>query len=316
MVSVVICTYNRGGSLRSTLESLSKISLPADFSWELVLVDNNSSDDTRSVVENSCSEFKLPVRYVLETSQGLSHARNRGICEASGELIVFTDDDVLIAKDWLVEIKSTFDEFGCLALGGKIVADWPTSRPSWFEDQGPFALGQAIISCDLGNEVCRTKKIPIGANMAFRKQAFEKYGLFRTDLGRGSNDLMGGEEWEFFRRLQENAEVVCYTPRAVVHHPVPRQRISKSYFRRWYYNFGKTDTRLNGFPSSSIRYFGVPRFLGRMMVESLFMWLFSVGAKKRFYYESNLYYLAGRIAEARSQRRSKPGSLQKGALEA
>src|ERR1700690_361651 len=108
-LSVVICTYNRSESLANTLRSLSVQLLPDTLQWEVLVLDNNSRDKTRAVVEEFCREFPGRFRYVLEARQGKSHALNSGIREACGDIVAFTDDDVLLEPSWLHNLTARLD---------------------------------------------------------------------------------------------------------------------------------------------------------------------------------------------------------------
>jgi glycosyltransferase involved in cell wall biosynthesis len=308
-VSVIICTYNRGESLSATLDSLAQLKLPSGLSWELILVDNNSTDNTKKIVEVFASNSLVPLRYFHESKQGLSHARNRGIQEAAGKIIVFTDDDVTVAEDWLSQLLDVFHQRGCMAAGGKIIPVWTTPQPRWFTDQGPYSLAGAVISCQWGEEIREAPHPPFGANMAFKSEVFQKYGVFRTDLGRGKGDMMGGEETEFFRRLINDGEKVLYTPHAVVFHPVEAKRTQKSYFKGWYYDSGRSRARLQGLPAEAKFYFGAPRYLFRQIAENALKWWSAIDPKRRFYHKLQVYYLAGMTSEMRLLR-TNPAALQ------
>ena len=194
MISVIICTYNRCQSLAVVLDSISRMSVPPELPWELIVVDNGSKDATRTVVADFVRFSALGnVRYIFEEQPGLSYARNRGIEEACGEIIAFTDDDVTVDEAWLRSVKTAFDQFGCAAIAGRVVPVWPGPKPAWFAESGPFSTPKAIVSFDHGDDVLPITRDLCGANMAFRRFVFDKYGLFRTDLGRTKNVLMGGK---------------------------------------------------------------------------------------------------------------------------
>lgn len=304
MISVIICTYNRANSLRNTLKSLQELSVPANLSWELIVVDNNCIDDTREVVEKFSESSGLHVRYLFEGNQGLAHARNLGIKEAKGGIIAFTDDDVTVDPHWLRYLKSAFDADGCIGVAGRIVPVWTCKKPSWLETDGPYRFMKAIPGFDLGEERCEIKTPPFGANMAFKKAAFEKYGLFRTDLGRAGTNLGIGEDTEFGRRLIRAQERLVYAPQALVHHPVERQRTEKRYFQTWYFNYGKSLIRVHGIPKDVTCYFGVPKHLFRSLVVNFVKWTLASNSQLRFYYKLQLCSVAGEIVESSKISRS------------
>jgi glycosyltransferase involved in cell wall biosynthesis len=307
MISVVICTYNRASSLRKTLESLVQMSVPPDLRWELIVVDNNSTDNTRAVVEEFACSSGLNVRYIFEANQGLCYARNTGVANSSGEIIGFTDDDVLVSSEWLGELVRTFREFDCIGVGGKSIPAWNgLLKPDWVITSGPYCLSRGpTLDFDLGDEAKEIQVAPWGLNMAFRKTVFERHGLFRTDLDvSGSGGLLGGDT-EFGKRLLDSGEKIAYSPKAVVFHPVARERITKSYFLQYQFRLGRTDIRLEGWPSGAVLYFGIPRYMFRMLIDTCKPWLFTLAAEKRFYAKAQVYHLVGQMMEARVRQNQK-----------
>ena len=228
--SVIIATYNRAPYLVRTLESLARQTLdPALF--EVVVVNNNSTDDTLSV----CGAFaaahpELQVVTVTETRQGLSHARNCGIAAARGTYLVFVDDDEEADPDFV----KTHDGFleahpDAAACGGvmKPVYEYPT--PRWLSPYMEKLLASAL---DLGPGVrlFTGRRYPIGGNMSFRRTMVEKYGLFNPDLGRTGTSPLGGEEKDVFDRLRRGGERIYYLPGAVIYHLIPESRLTREYF--------------------------------------------------------------------------------------
>jgi glucosyl-dolichyl phosphate glucuronosyltransferase len=305
MISIVICTCNRESSLRRTLASLAHMVVPAQRQWEVIVVDNNSHDRTREVVHEMAHNPGLNARYLFEARQGKSYALNTGIRAASGEVIALTDDDVLVDRRWLSEVEKAFEESGCIGVAGKIVALWDSPKPRWLSEQAPYKLATAVVSFDQGEEPCVLRVAPLGANLSFRKVAFERYGYFRTDLGPRSGTLMTGEDTEFFHRITKSGEQVAYSPKAVVYHPVEKKRIRKQYYRSWSYYDGRGLARRESPPENTIYYWGIPRYLLRSLGEDAVRWLFSVEPRRRFYYEQRLCQLAGQMMETR--RRSTRG---------
>ena len=233
-VSVIVCTYNRAESLRETIESLSKQKTDG-CSYEVIVVDNNSKDHTKNIAQS----FNGKVKYVFESRQGLSYARNTGIREAKGQIIAFTDDDVIVDFNWVSSLYRCFKETKAFAVGGKIERLWNCERPEWLSDEimGP------LIAQDLGTVRKRwdqKNRHMIGANMAFHHHVFEKNGVFREELGRKGDALIGGEDREIFGRIFDDNVPIFYEPGAVVHHKVEQERLSKDYMRRWFWDIGKT----------------------------------------------------------------------------
>jgi glucosyl-dolichyl phosphate glucuronosyltransferase len=271
------------------------------LSWELVVLNNNSTDDTREVLANFQRQANISLTVLFEARQGKSFAMNAGISAAKGDILVLTDDDVRVDPNWLIHIKEAFDRYDCAGLGGKIIPEWTFQKPSWVVEEGPYKLIDLHGRYDLGDEPCeitmRTR--PYGANMAFRKQMFDKYGLFRTDLGPAGTARMTGQDIEFSRRLLEGGEKLIYLPQAVVYHLVEKQRISKTYYRHAYFAFGRGSARRWEAPDEAVRYFGIPRYLLPGLLGKTLKWLSAVDRERRFYYKMQAYQCAGEIYEAR-----------------
>jgi glucosyl-dolichyl phosphate glucuronosyltransferase len=298
-ISIVICTYNRFQDLCKTLSSIELLKIARDITWEVLIIDNNSSDLSKSIICRFVEKKPYLFKYIFEEQQGKSFALNKGIEVAKGEIIAFTDDDVIIDPHWVSELGRAFDTYQCMAVGGKTIPTWSRKKPSWYAEDGPFKLRGPIVEYNLGDEFCKIDRppCPFGANMAFKKVVFEKYGLFRTDLGRNPENLTGGEDHEFCMRLLKAQESFIYSPKAIVYHPVTKERIKKRYFLSWFFGVGRSDIRIKGISSKSFSYFGVPRWYFRRFFKWLFKWLFSFNLQERFYYKAHVYRLAGEIVE-------------------
>jgi len=236
MISVIICTYNRHKSLRRTLDSLREMSVPDDLSWELIVVDNNSKDLTKEEVQEFTEKSGLPCRYVFEAIQGKCNALNRGIKEAKGEIIALTDDDVIVDKDWIRNIKTAFDNHEIACVGGKILPIWEKPRPKWVKGK----LLDVLALLDLGDNVGKMKKPTLwGANLAVKSSMFQKYGTFDTTMGHQGEKIYGSEETKFIQDLLNGNEEILYDPGIFVYHCIPEHRLKKSYFRKWIYYKGE-----------------------------------------------------------------------------
>jgi len=297
-ISIIVCTYNRCESLRKTLDNLKNLKVCRDVSYEVIVVDNNSNDATKTIIEELIRENPFVFRYCFESRQGKSFALNRGISLAQGAIIAFTDDDVSVDSAWLVEIKQAFDRYECNGVGGKIVPVWNGAKPSWFEEDGPLSLYAAIVKLDLGDKVIELQSPAFGANMAFRRAVFDKYGLFREDLGPNPENLIRGEDSEFSWRVIQGGEKFMYVPNAVVYHPVERERAQKEYFQRWYFDYGRAMVRKQRVPKTAICSTGIPRYLIRMLLEQTLRWIFSFNPRQRFYYKLQVYQTAGEVTES------------------
>lgn len=273
--SVVIASYNRAEGLRETLGSLREMSTGS--LWELIVVDNNSTDHTRDVVEEMAADFPVLLRYVFEPTQGRSAALNTGFRSAEGDVILTTDDDVRVARDWLDEAVAALRRFDCAYVGGRVLPIWDGKRPAWLPD-GSGRHWVPIALFDLGpNAVEFTTRAPLGVNMAVRREVFARAGYFDNELGRKAGTLLGQEVREWCLRVRAAGMAGYYVPEMVVHHKVPSYRLKKSYFRRSFYWRGVSRAilyRLAGAdmetperPSvdpSRVRYIaGVPRYIYR-----------------------------------------------------
>ena len=298
--SVLVCTYNRAEMLAASLRSLAQLSVPPEFAWEVLIVDNNSTDNTRGVAEAFAAEFPGRFRYVFESRQGKSFALNTAIREARGEILAFTDDDATVDQRWLAELIAAIEKFDCAGVGGKIVPVWDSTKPDWLVLDGPYKLMDAVVSLDLGPEPIPIKTAVYGVNMAFRRDVFQKYGDFRKDLGPTVGSEVRGEDSEFCRRLVKAGEMLVYVPGAVVYHPVEKKRMDKQYFQAWYLGRGRASVREGGIPSDAVRYFGIPRYLLGSLGRNLLRWLFCPSATPRFHHKLSMYETWGQILESRT----------------
>jgi len=210
MISVVVCTYNRAGPLQRFLARIGELGAPGhDLPWELVIIDNNSSDDTRAVVERMRAELPVPVAYHFEPRQGLSHARNAALRAARYDIIAFTDDDCLFDKRWLQSIAEEFAADANLAiLGGRVEA----------------AAGlPAELSTRRGRERVEVKSLTdirrnlIGCNMALKRPLLRDVGIFDTRLGAGT-PCKAGEDSDYVYRALRRGRRILYSPEVLIEH--------------------------------------------------------------------------------------------------
>ncbi|WP_404422577.1 glycosyltransferase [Nibricoccus sp. IMCC34717] len=222
--TIAICTYNRARWLRETLQFVTAQAYPKDR-YEVIVVDNNSRDDTRAVVEGFAGATRPP-RYVLEVQQGLSHARNRAIEEAQGDILLFIDDDTLGSPDWLTHMVEPFLRPGnenVGLVGGDVIPVFPEGLPRWLDKQWEPLNYRS----DVGP--LRDDQLPMGANFALRRGVAARVGTFRTDLGRSGTNLAGSEDHEFGRRVRAGGYEVWYTPIGGLQHQIPANRLTFKY---------------------------------------------------------------------------------------
>ncbi len=256
--SIIVCTYNRADSLRETLQALKAQKTEPALSWEVVVVDNRSTDHTKSVIESFQKDWPT-LRYVYEANQGLSHARNRGINTARGEILLFTDDDVLPEPDWLENILAGIQRHQADACGGYIAPIWEIPPPPWLTER---FHGFLAIRADRTDDypITAPGQAPFGANMAFRRSVFDQVGLFDTERGRKGKTLASGEDGEMFERLLKAGYEVVFLGNARVHHKVEGFRLKKAYFRRWRFQTSRNIAQSRGLPGKR-RIFNVPLYL-------------------------------------------------------
>jgi glucosyl-dolichyl phosphate glucuronosyltransferase len=265
-ISVIVCTYNRDKYLNETLDHLSNQSL-SPSNYEIILIDNNSSDNTPEICLNFAKNHpKVNFKYFKEISQGLSWARNRGINESTGELLVFIDDDAMCDFNYLEEIKKFFaTNKDYKAGGGLITPKYEMEKPKWMSS---FMLS-LVSAIDLGkrNKVFPSNKYPIGANMFFTKEVFKKYGAFNTELGRKGQELLGGEEKDLFNRMKKSGEKFIYLAFAKVNHIIPEKRLSLDYIFTLGKGIGKSEV---------LRYRSQNKHMINLIVKELFKWIASL----------------------------------------
>ena len=232
MISIIVCTYNRDKYLPKMFDSVAKQTCVKN-AFELILVNNKSTDTTETI----CNEFgennkHINYRYFLETQQGLSFARNRGVAEAKGKFIVFIDDDAFLDENYVEELthylNHTTEEY--IGFGGKILPFLECELPKWMSKY----LASLMSIIDMGTEVTKFQgtKYPIGANMGFSKAVFDQIGGFNTALGRIGKSMLGGEEKDFFFRVKSLNAPIYYFPKMLVHHVIPKERLTEEFVKK------------------------------------------------------------------------------------
>ncbi|MDP2110553.1 MAG: glycosyltransferase [Thiobacillus sp.] len=264
--SIIVCTYNRAESLKDTLAALAKLDAPPTRAWEVVVVDNHSRDHTRQVVEATQRDWPR-LRYVFEPAQGLSHARNRGIAEAAGEVILFTDDDVLPEPDWLETTLAGLEKYGADACGGYIAPIWETPPPKWLTER---FYGFLAVRTDRTDDypIESASQAPFGANMAIRKAVFDKAGLFDTNRGRKGKVLASGEDGEMFERILAAGYTAVFLGQSRVHHKVEAFRVTKRYFRHWRFQTSRNIAQSRGLEGNR-RLFNIPLYVFPQLLRAI-----------------------------------------------
>lgn len=239
IISFIICTYNRDKYIYECLSRLAKNT--CQEGWEIVLVNNNSTDNTAAECERFVRDYKPKnYRYFVETQQGLSFARNRGIAEAKGDWLVFLDDDAMVEDSYIANLHqqlAAHPEVG--AFGGKIIPFFEDGEPSWLS---PWSVS-FVSGLDYGSKVCQFQgsKYPIGANMGISRTVIEQVGVFNTELGRTGSSLLGGEEKDIFNRIKAAGYSILYFPDIPVQHCIPGRRTTTEFIARLGFGVGMSE---------------------------------------------------------------------------
>jgi len=233
VISVIVCTYNRDRMFEETVRSFLDCRTDG-IEYELLLLDNNSTDKTREIGEGFAARFQR-IRYINEPLQGHPHTKNRGVRESRGEIVAFVDDDVYFSPGWLEAIASAFERRPDVAcIGGKAVPHFEADRPSWLED---YLLPVYSITQygDYEREI-QPPEYPFGCNMAFRRSVFEQLGGFPTSLGRKPGNLLSNDETYFLLCVAKGGLKTLYSPDAQVSHRILPDRMTRHWLlRRWYW---------------------------------------------------------------------------------
>ena len=295
-LSVVICTYNRPELLRLALTSLLRQS-PANLTYEVVVVDNNSTAETRAVVDE-IAQSDSRVRYVRETRQGNAYARNTGVAEARAPIVAFLDDDVTVRDHWVELIPRKFKESNADFIGGKVLPRWEQPPPTWLgvANWAPIAAvdyGDAPFSITADNPLCL-----LTANIAFKKDLFAKHGEFLVAVQRTGDSIGSLEDHEFLTRLLRAGVAGLYVPEMIVDAFVGSERMTKAYHRRWHTGHGHFYAVMNDpeWERSSYRLLGVPGHLYRETARNAFVWftrLLTGKADAAFVNECRLRFFRG-----------------------
>jgi glycosyltransferase involved in cell wall biosynthesis len=309
--SVVIPTLNRAEQLRPLLDSL-LMQCAGRIEFEILVVDNGSSDRTRAVVEEYAASDER-IRYVYEPRPGVSHARNAGIEQARAPILAFIDDDVEAAPDWLSSLKRAFDEHPeADCVGGRVRPRWRTPRPAWLTNDhvGAIAVQDRPNFFTVGPH--NASPCLLTANFACRRSVFAEVGTFSPAFRRG-------QDRELQLRMWRAGKVGVYCPDVEVTVEPPAERLVKEYHRQWqvttamyhalmwYRDALDRDGQLRPCPQTRRTLFGTPLFIYRECLGHAASWLAGLvtGAEtRRFYHETRLYYGASFIRTRFAQYRN------------
>lgn len=323
--TVLIVTHNRAASLRETLAALA--AMRSRSSWELLVVDDGSTDATREVVARAASALPAPVRYQYEPVPGKYSALNSGIRAAEARFIAATDDDAFPGEDWLDQAAEGFARFKCDFVGGPVFPVWRGRKPDWIHEKSSLA-GKVLALQDYGSaprEYGTDIAWPLGVNVVYRRAVFDRVGFFDGELGRVAGTLRSQAQREWHLRARAAGMTGFYLPDMTVRHLVPGDRLTKAYFRRWFYWHGVSRAILHrntgrdllepdtgAAPSSDRLLAHVPFSVWRRMALSGASWArrsLRGDAAAAFEYELRLAFCAGVVRERwRASRPFRPDS--------
>jgi glucosyl-dolichyl phosphate glucuronosyltransferase len=319
--SIIIPTYNRADELRETIRSIAMLEVAGE--WELLVVDNNSPDHTRQVVEQERASFPAVLRYLFEPEQGRYAALNAGIRAAIGRIVATTDDDARVESDWLTRASAGLDALGCDYVGGRVLPIWKGLPPAWLPNR-PGRHWAVLALQDHGDKPLEFGvnglPWPLGINTATKREAFEKIAPFDNRLGRKAGTLRNQAQREWHLRARAAGLRGFYVPDMTVHHVVEAERLKKEYFRRWYYWHGisrailftKLGVDMDAPDNSQLDYSKVPLIAGvpRHMYRTLLIHLKElVSARLRrdpvaaFEHELWVWFFAGIVKQRWAERK-------------
>ena len=251
-LTIAIPTHNRARLLAQTLASVQQLRLTGGVEAECIVIDNRSSDDTAAVVESYAGAGPISVRRVFEPRLGSSFARNRAVDESRADFILFIDDDVTVEPEWARELIAEIERRNLDAACGLVLAHWTEPPPPWLGPSLYIKLAvhdpSILNRLNRGNGVVESLHNYFSANVGFRRETFDRFGRFREDLGVSGVNPLSGEDTELFARIIEQGGRMGFAARAVVHHWIGPERLTRHYFRRKSFAFGM-GTALKGGPS-------------------------------------------------------------------
>jgi glucosyl-dolichyl phosphate glucuronosyltransferase len=262
-LDVLMATYNRSALLTRALESLLAAEWPAACDVIVTVIDNRSTDDTRTVVESFVPRFDGRLAYLYESRAGRSHALNTGIAATRGELVAMIDDDEEVDRCWLLTIAKAFEDPATDFIGGPYVPRWGGERPAWLGTAYKSAVGWVDGGPRIAQYGPGFEGMLMGGNAVIRRSVLNRVGPYAADVGRSSDGrLLSCEDRDMFNRLLAAGAKGFYRPDLVILHYVPPERLTKRYFRRWSFWHGVSLGVLDRRGPASVPYLlGVPRYM-------------------------------------------------------
>lgn len=301
-LSVILITYNRCQILSQTLRLLLSSETPQGIEW--LIIDNNSSDKTKESVEKY--QNRDSVRYFFEPHQGINWARNKGVQEARGEYLLFIDDDIDVEPNWLISYLAAIETQPYRVFGGRSILRMNQfHKPHWLALSGPYACSAVFSGCDYGNQDKELElsehMMPVGRNMLFKRDVFDEFGLFRTDIGLKGGNLMPGAEYEFFLRLSHKLKNWFYVSGALTYHTLYPEQLKKSYFRRRMFGIGRVQFKLRDKNIKNRKIGNIPFYIFSLIIENKLKFLKNLILFRKveaFYFKMEVFKNLGFIYEA------------------
>jgi glycosyltransferase involved in cell wall biosynthesis len=265
-VSIVIPTYNRARLLGPTLESVKRLKIPPDTVVEVLVIDNNCTDNTPQIIQRVACGSEIPIRRIVETQQGLSYGRNRGLQKAQYEHVAYLDDDIEVAEDWLFGYFDAVEQLDADCVVGPVYPKFECEPPDFLTKHvldsvtSPYSRRgdrMMLLPRDVAHEVP-------GCNFAVRKSIAVDIGGFDNRLGRVGSGLVAGEDWEFGLRLVASGRRVGYQPRCAIRHMITSEKLSRKYLRKRWAGWGATARVLQKRPQQ-LPFSRKVRDVGRLM---------------------------------------------------
>jgi len=296
-ISLLVCTYNRRDDLRELLESALAQETGGAFTFEVLVVDNNSSDGTRELVHSFIAKGHNNLRYLFEGKQGKSHALNTGLASVRGWAYVIADDDFVLPPNWAKGIYDGFHNHPEVSfVSGKVLPQWEVEPPRWLTKEHWSAVAMADYGdrefiTDSNNQICLLA-------CAFRLEDVQAVGGYHGDLGPQKGRTGATEDLDLLLRLWRSGRKGLYMPDVSFYHKATADRVTKKYHRRWHRDHGRSYAvmRAPETEQAGIRLLDVPGYMYRAAATDAFHWLGRMlrgRSDEAFGYETHLRFFSG-----------------------
>jgi len=288
LISILLCTYKRSDILKKSLESYCSLEV-SDFDWEILVCDNANDKLTKELVENY--QDRLPIKYYIEPSRGMNKAFNRIIDEARGQVIVTTGDDIIVSKNWLLEVYNGVNNWPKYSIfGGKILPYNSGVIPEEYKRFDSYSYLYAVANWDIEEGEYDFEKI-FGGNMIVRASIFKDNKRFDEELGPGSGNYIAGGETSFLARMHELGHKFVYLPKAIVYHQIRQEQTSF----KWILGRGFRGGRAIAWAECKKEFvyiFGVPRYVYRAYIRVILEFFYGVVTLNRYLTMHSRYKLS------------------------